>query len=167
MNVIWKYGMLATSVVGVVLLIDRSWMCDWVGDTNLDVIIRVTDAATGEAIAKAKIDVKAEVAKAPTDEFSESATDHMHHASFITDASGDRRVHCERVICSGTQSYLLFTNTNVVCRPDWIIDVHAAGYESLKGLVVRDPKNPLPVRPIGPRLNEMVIPISMKSLTHP
>jgi len=167
MKAFWKYGMLAISIYGALWMVDRSNMCDWVGTTNLDVTICAFDAATGQTIEGARIELAAEFPTELTGDFHESATDHLYHAWFTTGPSGKVEIHCNGVTCSGTRSFLLFTNTYHVYRPNWRIDCQAPGFERIQNQWINDFKNPLIVRHVAPGQNELTIPLSMRFTNRP
>lgn len=161
MNTFVKSGILAVSVFGAVWLVDRSQMMDWVGETNLDVVFRVTDAITNDPIAGATLNVTAEFSEGLPSDFFRSPTDHMYHAEFTTDSSGRVEIRCDGVTCFGTKSFLLYTNTYHVCKPDWLVDGDASGYQSICDQAINGSNIRQPIRKNAKRWNEMSVEIRM------
>jgi hypothetical protein len=93
----------------------------WVGDTDLEVVFAVTDAATGVGIAGAAVEVQSEGG------FYEGPDE--REFALTTDRKGIARRVCRKNMCYGTRSGLGLTHSFAGHLPEWRFRVVAEGYE--------------------------------------
>jgi hypothetical protein len=133
---------------------DRMQMMYWVGRTDLEVAIAVTDAESGRALVEARIDAVSEG----------GLYDKPHPEQFqlVTGADGTARQLCSNSMCFGTESGLRFTNSFVVHLPWWYVRVSAPGYESSDLIQIDTPENARRVQRVGPNKTQLVVPIELR-----
>jgi hypothetical protein len=143
-----------------------TWACDslgtiyWVGRTDLEVEFGVTDAATGNLIPGARIEVQSEG----------GLYEERGKQEFVLVAGPDglARKECRGSMCFGTQSGLRFTNTFVVHLPWWRFRVVADGYEPGEWKYLDVPEYVRQTRRNGPGKAKLVVPMSLqKRLAEP
>lgn len=156
----WWICVLA-GAIAVPLLVwgfDRVQMIRWVGSTDLEVEFTVIDAATGNPIHGARIEVQSEggfYVERDKQEF-----------VLVAGPEGVARKVCQRSMCFGTQSGLRFTDTFVVHLPWWQFRVVADGYEPRERTELDGPEYVRQVRRAGPGKAKLVVPVSLHKL-HP
>lgn len=100
---------------------DRFHNIRWVGSTDLEVAFAITDAATGDPLPGAKVEVQSEG----------GFYEERDRQEFVLTAGADglARKACRRSMCFGTQSGLWLTDTFAVHLPWWRFRPVADGYE--------------------------------------
>ena len=124
----------------------------WVGHTDLEVEFAVTDAATGEAVPGAAIEIH-----------SEGGFHEERDPQDIRLAAGpDGRVShvCRDSMCFGTSG--AFTNTYVVHLPWWQFRVSAPVYEATELTSLDEPGYRRAVKRDGPGRATLVVPVSLR-----
>jgi hypothetical protein len=133
---------------------DRVYMIHWVGTTDLEVVLTVTDAATGAPVPRARVEVQSEGG------FYEERD--KQEFVLIAGADGVANKECRRSMCFGTQSGLRFTNTYVVHLPWWRFRVVAEGYESGEWTELDVPEHIRQARQAGPGKAKLVVPVTLQ-----
>lgn len=146
------------SAVGLIIplavwLLDCVQTVHWVGDTDLEVEFRVSDAVAGQPIPGARIVVRSEGG------FYKERT--VTDYTFVTDDDGAARKVCQDSMCFGTQSGLKFTNTFAVHLPWWTCVVAADGYQSSEPIVLDRIEYRRAVQRIGPGQTKLVVPVTL------
>jgi hypothetical protein len=116
----WLLGFVAL-LLGVCAY-DRCQTTLWIGATDLEVEIVVTDGTTGKPIEGAKVTCVAE------DEIGKQSDE--KELALETDAHGIARRVCRDSTCTGARSWLGFTNTFAVRMPSWLVWASAAEFQS-------------------------------------
>jgi hypothetical protein len=106
---------------------DRVRAIVWVGSTDLEIVFAVTDAAKGEPIPGARVEVRSEGGRYEEDGVSQR--DHKQEFVLVAGADGVARKECRNCMCFGRRSGLGFTDTFAVHLPFWEYRVVAEGYE--------------------------------------
>jgi hypothetical protein len=101
---------------------DRSEVSSWIGHTDLEVQLTVTDASSCRPIPGARIEVESWGTM-------EEGDDEQRKFELHTDMHGVALKACGKARCSGESSRLRFTNSFSVYRPWWYFRVYADGYE--------------------------------------
>ncbi len=150
----WKRLLVAALVLPLLV-----WGCDrllaihWVGSTDLEVEFAVTDAATGNPVPGARVEVQSEGGF--------YAEDFKQEFALTTDPGGLARRECARSMCYGTQSGLRFTDTFVVYLPFWRYRVLAEGFESSEWADLNVLELRRQVRRTGPRRAKLAVPVAL------
>jgi hypothetical protein len=148
----WEWfvvGLIA--VVLVLLALPAVQKVHWVGHTDLEVEFAVTDAATGEPIPKAGLEIHSEG----------GFYEEREPRDFKLVAGPDGRVSylCRNSMCFGTSG--LFTDTFVVHLPWWRFRVVADEYEPGEWTELDVPEYIRQARRDGPGKAKLVVPVSL------
>jgi hypothetical protein len=119
----------------------------WVGFTDLEITINVTDARTDQPIQGATIHV----------ESGGGFCDHGEKSSFrlVVDEAGDASKMCASCMCFGTSGWNI--DTHVVHLPDWRYRVSAEGYKDIDYTSLDIPENVRNVRRGKPAATLLVL----------
>lgn len=126
----------------------------WVGWTDLDVEFIVKDADTDQPIAGAVIAVDSEGG--------------LYHDRFpqsfrlTTGPDGSASYRCRGMMCGGRVSGLSLTRSYACHIPDWLVRVHAPGYEPTEQVWLEKLQHPRFVERLGPKLSRLVVPIRLR-----
>lgn len=151
----WKQLLLIVCAIPLgVLLWDRFNMIAWVGHTDLDVEFVVADAASGEPVGGARIEVHQEVGGFCSDKEERSFV-------LVADANGIARSLGRGCMCFGEQSVLRFTDTFRVHAPSWQFRVVANGFEPSEWMSLEASEIRQRVRRTGVGKSELVVPVAL------
>jgi hypothetical protein len=101
---------------------DRYKRMNWIGYTDLEIEVEVTDATSGKPIPGAHIEVQSWGTM-------EDGDDEERKFDLYANANGVVHQEFGKTKCSGCLSGLRFTDTFHVYRPWWYFQITAAGYE--------------------------------------
>jgi hypothetical protein len=153
----WWSWLLAVTAVLVLTVVgyDRMLTIIWDGYTNLEVEFLVTDAATGEPVNGARINVHSEF----------PPRDAEQDFSLVTDEGGIARHACTRM-SSGKESGLGFTKTFSVSLPEWAFRVSAPGYETSELLSLPFSKYGRQVQRLGGGQTKLVVRVPIRKVNN-
>jgi hypothetical protein len=138
----------------VLLVLAASQKIHWVGSTDLAVEFVVTDAATGEPIPGAAVEIHSEG----------GFYEERERRDFRVVASDDGRAAylCRNSMCFGTSG--LFTDTYAVHVPWWRFRVSAPGYETTTPTTTPTnlDESQRNAKEDGPRRAKLVVPVSLR-----
>lgn len=142
---------------GLTLLVcgyDRSRVVRWVGATDLEVRFVVTDAASGEPVPGARVEVMIETGF-PDDRGGKGFV-------LIAGPDGIARKEFRDWMRAGSESRLRLTDTYSVRPPDWLFRVVADRYAPGDWVLYGDlPKPARATRRLGPGRDELVVSVSL------
>jgi hypothetical protein len=150
----WRKLLLVAIVLALLLAYDRLNYWYWVGSTELELEVVVTDAGTGQPISGARIEVLEQ----------KRLIDDPDKDKFIltTDDNGRAHQDCGRVMCCGQCSGLLLTNTYCVYREYLPLQVTAPGYEPSQWYNSGEDECWRRLRRDGPERNKLTLPVSLQ-----
>lgn len=150
----WKRLLIAAgAVLPLVVVYDRFLMIRWVGSTDLEVELVVTEAGTGSPIPGARVEVQSEGGFYEERERQEFA--------LLADDAGVARKVCRESMCFGSTSGLGFTDTYAVHLPFRRVRVVAPGYEPGEWMDLDVLDDRRAVQRVGPRRAKLVVPVSL------
>jgi hypothetical protein len=140
-------------------LIDGVQTIRWSGSADLTVEFEVADAETGAPIRGAEVSILSEGGVNADGRRLEVAGLQGEAINLTTDDAGIARYVCRDSKCSGTQSFLSFTNTYGVNLPWWHVTTKAPGYAATGPFVLNERPNRRAPKRVGPQQAKLVVPV--------
>lgn len=129
----------------------------WLGSTDLEIEFVVTDAAIGQPIKTARIDIDGE------DSFCDEERTVRKPFHLLTDAEGIARKECRNARCIGTRSGFGWSrDTRHVYLPCWHYSVSAPGYETSEWTFLDIQENNRQIQHLGPGKDKLTVPILLQ-----
>ncbi len=152
--VILLIGVAITAVVSVLFLFPD---VVWVGHTDLNVEFVVTDAASGQPVPDAQIEIQSEGGF-----YEDKATQEF---SLVTDGEGSAKKVCRNSMCFGRRSRLFLTNTFVVHLPWWHFRAVKEDFEPTQRIYLDVPDYIKQAHRTGSGTSKLVVLISLNPIS--
>jgi hypothetical protein len=153
-----KFSMAVLLVCGLWMISVCAQSVKWVGRTDLEMHFLVTDAATGQPIPNAVVQIRAEAGGFCDDQENRRFT-------ITADGNGHAKHVCTNCMCFGSRS--CFENTFAVHLPWWWVNAKAIGYSDSEPEYINVPENSQRVER-GKPFPSIAIPIRLvKSMAEP
>ena len=143
----------------LVLIYDRITSILWVGNTEVDIRVVVTDAGSGRPVAGARVEVQT---TEPTDRGEE-----LRQATVTADVDGMAQVGRPDILCSGSRSGLGLTDTFVAHLPWMRVRATAPGFAPGPWTQLNVGERIDAVQRTGPRQSTLVVPLLLRKASDP
>jgi hypothetical protein len=136
-----------------VWLYDRVFLIYWVGHADVEVELRVADAATGLPVGGAMIEVHSDGTSCPERE--------PLRFGLEADHEGSARYLCRDCRACGIQSALGFRESSRAFPPLWKVRVAAVGYRTSAWIQLAEPRFARSMQQVRPGAAQLVVHISL------